>query len=101
MNINDIPDSVLAKAIRDGCYAKNTRMDDGTFLLILAVPYGRDDSCNSLCEAFEAFNELVSAPDWDERQIQVLTANGDGLELFETSYEQLPEVKHDEYADQD
>lgn len=96
MKLNDVPDKVLADMVRNGCYAKDAEINgakDGTqWLLVLAVPYGKRDSCDSLQEAFEGFRELLSAEDWDERNLQVLQMSKKGTpKVYEVAYENLGE----------
>jgi len=87
MNINEIPDKILADMVRNGCYAKNTSFDDGTQLLVLAVPYGPNEDVEDLKGAMEAFQSFVADWDWHERQFQVLRAKDGQAQVFETSYE--------------
>ena len=86
MNINDMPDKVLADMVREGCYSRNTKFDEGTYLLVLAVPYDSSE-VETLGKAFDAFHDLVSESDWEERNIQVLTVNGGQIVVEETSRE--------------
>lgn len=88
MHINDVPDKVLADMVRSGCYSRNTRFDAGTYLLVLAVPYDSSE-VETLGEAFDAFHDLVSESDWEERNIQVLTVNGGQVVVEETSRETI------------
>ena len=99
MNIKEIPDSILAAMVRNGCYAKGTDFSDGTMLLVLAVPYGPVDDTLTLIEAMESFHELVSADDWEERNLMVLTVSKENqaVSVIETSYE--VEVFHAEHED--
>ncbi len=68
-------DAELAAMVRNSCYAKNARFGEGPndsrFLLVLAVPYGLDEDCESLPEAIEAFLSFCSEGDNNERQFQV------------------------------
>ena len=92
-HLDEIPDSVLAGMIRNGCYAHNTTFGtgqrDSTWLLVLAIPYGPSDSVESLSEAFEGFRDMLDTSDWFERQIQVLTVENGKPLVVETSHEQV------------
>lgn len=50
----------------EACFGPKNR-----FCVVLAVPYGTRDGVRSVKAALEAFRELLSADDWDERQFQV------------------------------
>jgi hypothetical protein len=89
MSLADVSDKVLADIVRNGCYSKNTRFDEGTYLLVVAIPYGKEDSVDGLKEAIVAFREFLNEPDGDERQYQVLALDGGGLKSYEISLEQL------------
>src|SRR5579864_859639 len=60
----DFSDKELADMIRNGCYSRNTRFgfgpDDARFLLVLAVPYGRDEDVETLTEALDGFLRFCS-----------------------------------------
>lgn len=99
-HLDEIPDNVLAKMVRDGCYSRNVTFgrgrNDSRYLLVLAVPYGRRDDVSSLPEAYGAFRDLLDTSDWFERQIQVLTVTKSGkVETSEQSYEQIVDVDTD------
>lgn len=93
MQIDQIPASVLAKMILDGCYAHNTDLtEDGhgrtaKYVLVLAVPYGQEDGADTLPDAMEAFHELVGAEDWKERNIMVLRLHNGKPTVYETTCE--------------
>ena len=93
MKLSEIPDSILAGMIRDGCYTKNVNMGPGDhqsrFLLVFAIPYGPEDSVETLREAFESFHEFNSDNDWEERNIQVLMVESSGVVVHEVSAEVL------------
>lgn len=73
--INDFTDAELAAMVRNSIYAKNARFGDGEndvrFLLVLAVPYGKDEGIEGLSEAMTAFFRLVQDDDYTERDLQV------------------------------
>lgn len=89
--LNDIPDKVLADMIRQGCYTRNTSLLNNTKLLVLAVPYD-DGEADSLEAAFECFRELLTADDWEERNLQVLTLKDGQPHVRETAMENLRET---------
>lgn len=96
MKIAQLPDKVLADMVRNGAYTRGeTIANDGQsgsskYLLVLAVPYGPKDSVETLPEAFESFRELLSADDWDERNIMVLyVSEQNEPEVREVTYETL------------
>jgi hypothetical protein len=92
-HISELPDNLLAGMIRDSCYARNTTFGtgptDSKWLLVLAIPYGRDENVDSLPEAFEAFRDMLDTSDWFERQIQVLSIENGKPTVIETSHEQI------------
>ena len=90
MKLSDIPDSVLASMVRDGCYTKGESIGGcgGKFLLVFAVTYGAEE-VETLNEAFEAFHDFHSDEDWMRRNIQVLTVEDGQVEVLETSAEVL------------
>jgi hypothetical protein len=75
MTINDLTDAQLAGMVRNSIYAKNTSFGDGEtdcrFLLVLAIPYGRDEDVETLPDAIEAFATFLQEADWKERDFQV------------------------------
>ena len=91
MKLSDIPDSVLASMVRDGCYTKGESIGGrgGKFLLVFAVTYGAEEEVETLNEAFEAFHDFHSDEDWMSRNIQVLTGEDGQVEVLETSAEVL------------
>lgn len=86
--IHDIADKVLADMVRQGCYTRNARFDAGTHLIMLAVPYDQSEA-DGLSEAFEAFRELLTSDDWEERNFQVLTVENGQPKVIETALENL------------
>src|SRR6266550_978751 len=78
---------------RNPHYAHNTTFGtgerDSTWLLVLAIPYGRTDSVELLSEAIEGFRDMLDTSDWFERQIQVLTIENGQPSVVETSHEQI------------
>lgn len=87
--INEMSDAELARMVRESVYAKNTQFGDGPtdaqYLLVLAVPYGKDEDVESLSEAIDEFARLLQDDDWQARQFQVYNATSN------TFYEQSRE----------
>lgn len=73
--LEDFTDAELAAMVRNSLYLKNTtfgdRKTDCRFMLVLAVPYGRDENVDSLDVAMEGFARLLQDDDWKEREFQV------------------------------
>jgi hypothetical protein len=92
-SLAEIPDSILASMVRDGCYTVGESIgdgeDDSQFLLVLAVPYGKVDGVGLVEEALENFRELLSADDWQDRNIQILTLKNGEPVVQELAYENL------------
>lgn len=96
MKIKELPESVLADLIRNGCYTKGESIgpnESNKYLLVLAVPYGEIDEVTSPKEAIEAFHELLDCSDWFERSIQVLTIVDDKPHIKEMRHEDFDEVE--------
>lgn len=95
ISINDIPDSVLAGMVRDGCYAQNARFStvptDSQFLLVLAVPYGKDEGVDDIPSAIDAFRQLLDCSDWFERNVMVLRLENGNLAVSEHRHEDFEE----------
>jgi hypothetical protein len=72
--IDQFTDAELAKMVRDSVYVQNANFGHGPtdcrFLLVFAVPYGPEEVA-TLPVALDAFAELLQAPDWNERSIEV------------------------------
>ena len=90
VRITDMPDAQLAKMVRDCVYAHNTRFGNGEldaqYLLVMAVPYGKDEEVYSVREALDAFFSLVQGYDYKERNVMVYdhaqgTARNTSLEV--------------------
>jgi hypothetical protein len=93
MKLSEIPDSILADMIRNGCYTKGESIgaepEDNQYLLVFAVPYGNPDGVETLKDALNAFRDLMADGDWEERNIQVLTVESSGVAVHEVSAEVL------------
>ena len=72
-SIDQFSDAELARMVRDSIYVQNTRFDQdhARFLIVFAVPYGREDTVESLPEALDGFARLLQDDDWKERTFQV------------------------------
>lgn len=90
MKIKKMSDVQLASMIKESVYTQNTNLghgeNDSQFLLVLAVPYGKDENVQTLQEALEAFARLLQDDDWKERQIGVYDHRT--RTFFNTSYEE-------------
>ena len=72
MTINDFTDKELADMIRRSVYVQNTRFDeDCRFLLVLAIPYGKDEGISTCNDAIEAFASFLQDDDWPERNFEI------------------------------
>ena len=94
--ISDFTDKELADMVRGSIYAQNTRFGygetDARFLLVLAVPYGRDEQVEGLPDAIEAFARLLQDDDWMERTFRVYDHNA-SQHFYSASFE---DVSHNE-----
>jgi hypothetical protein len=90
--MDQFTDAELAAMVRNSIYAKNTRFGDGDgtskFLLVLAIPYGDDENCDTLPEAIEAFATFLQDYDWKERDFQVYQHMA-GQQFFSASMEEV------------
>lgn len=70
--IEDFTDAELAQMVRDSIYVQGTTFspDHARFLIVMAIPYGPEDTCDTLPQALGAFHELLGV-DWEERSFQV------------------------------
>lgn len=92
--LTDFTDKELADMVRNCIYAKNARFEDSgatfsaRFLLVLAIPYGKDEGVDSLPEAIAAFAEFLQDDDWKERSFQIYDHQA-SQKFFEASMEEV------------
>jgi hypothetical protein len=71
--INDFTDAELAAMVRQGAYVQHTDLSEG-FLLLIALPYSKEDGVETPRDAIEAAHEFMEDCDWEERNWMVYDA---------------------------
>lgn len=97
--IDEFTDAELAGMVRRSVYAQRAKFgpgeNDSRFLLVVAVPYGSDESVDSLPRAMEGFAELFQADDWTEREFQIYD-HAASEPFSAASFEAVEDVEEDD-----
>jgi hypothetical protein len=82
----ELTNEIAAQLVRESIYLANENVGPGPkqarFVVVMAVPYGEADGCQSMREAVEAFQQLISDDDWEERTFQVFDAVTGKIEQY-------------------